>query len=172
MANQELIDYIMHQRVHGASEANIKNALLHAGWEEGDIDKGLTVTKNAVPPPATSAPGVVIKPDQAPGATPPLTPKKHAPVLAILLLVVAIIIVAIAAVFVYLQFLRPQPVRKALPPSVSTSTASTSQSAVEPVASTTPEVTGPLVPPAQVEQVETPSATATSIQQTSTSTQL
>lgn len=125
MANQALIDYIMHQRVHGASVANIKNALLHAGWEEGDINKGLKATERAIdaPPPPPQA---IIKPDQQGGAaaTEPIatqTTAKRPPILAITLLILGIVVVAVAAVFVYMIFLRPRPATKTVPVTATTS---------------------------------------------------
>ncbi|HXK38046.1 MAG TPA: hypothetical protein VJ579_03185 [Candidatus Paceibacterota bacterium] len=127
MANQALIDYIMHQRVHGASPANIKNALLHAGWEEGDIEKGLKAT--AIPLDAPPRPPeVVIKPDQSSGAVVEAThtspPAKKPPLLAIALLIISILVVAAAAIFIYVQFLRPQQVHSLDTPQKATTTKS------------------------------------------------
>lgn len=176
MANQALIDYIMHQRVHGASEANIKNALLHAGWEESDVDGGLNATKNTVVQPDVPANDVVIKPDQGAGTAPIATPKKRIPILAILLLVIAIIIVAVAAVFVYLQFLRPQPVRTVEPTTerAATTTQPAPLTAPQPATNTVTDVSPTTVAPvtdgAPLQDAALPSSTTT--MQASTSTQL
>lgn len=115
MANQELIDYINHQRGHGATPANIKNALLHAGWEEGDVNAGLKATERPLetPPPP---PQVVIKQDNPAGGqsviSSPSPAPKRTPILAIALLVISIVVVAAAAVAVYMIFLRPKSTAK------------------------------------------------------------
>lgn len=112
MANQELIDYINRQRVHGASVANIKNALLHAGWEEGDINKGLKATERPSDHPPLP-PDVIITPEGSrPTASPGATRARSVPIVAIISLVLGIVLVGAAAVFVYLKFLRPQPQKK------------------------------------------------------------
>lgn len=115
MANQELIDYINRQRVHGASAANIKNALLHAGWEEGDVDKGLKATEKIADHPPLP-PDVIIRPEGSSSpveGVPAITAHtKRVPILAIISLIAGIVLVGGAAVFVYVKFLRPQPSRK------------------------------------------------------------
>jgi hypothetical protein len=151
MANQALIDYIMHQRVHGASPANIKNALLHAGWDEGDIEKGLKATAMALdlPPPP---PQVVIKPDQSGGtvaqgteATAPVA--KKPPLLAIAILIISILVVAAAAVFLYMQYLRPQavPTKETTPKGATTRSAPVAQPSASETIATPPNSEGGLV---------------------------
>ena len=47
MVNQELLDYIVRQRDHGASANNIKEALLKAGWEPNAVAEGIAATEPA-----------------------------------------------------------------------------------------------------------------------------
>ncbi len=145
MAQQELIDYIMHQRVHGASTANIRNALLHAGWEEVDVEKGMKLTEKMVPSPKKE-PEVVIKPDGKGQAGPVTQPEitKHAPIGTIIALIFGIIVVAAAAIFLYVRFLMP---------SLSAPSAS-----VKPVLATSSETLP--VSPGPVEQTVTTTSTA------------
>lgn len=58
MANQELLDYIMRQRAHGANAINIKDALLKAGWDQRDVEAGIAATEPAALQPVATPPPV------------------------------------------------------------------------------------------------------------------
>lgn len=71
MANQELLDYIMRQRAHGANAINIKDALLKAGWDQNDVEAGIAATEPTSAQP-TVTPPPIFAPNTAPIVSTPL----------------------------------------------------------------------------------------------------
>lgn len=50
MVNSQLSDYVRQQLQQGKNKDEIKNELLGAGWQEGDINQALGVSGSSQPP--------------------------------------------------------------------------------------------------------------------------
>ncbi len=59
MVNQQLIDYVKHQREMGVSFDVIRNALIESGWPEADVDEatGRDAPRAPAPAPTPATPG-------------------------------------------------------------------------------------------------------------------
>lgn len=81
MANQELLDYIMRQRSHGANSGNIREALLKAGWDAKDVEEGIAATepKTVSSPVSPAAPSVLAQTTSPLSAAQPFVPAMASP---------------------------------------------------------------------------------------------